>query len=377
MKHCIIHYSGEIGSKGKNRGFFEKKLRDNVRCSIKKDNYESIRVSNSRIVIRLKEASDNKEIEARLRRVAGISFFSFAYACEPTISRIAECIAASYKNHGKYKIQLAVPNKGPGITPEELYKCLRQAQNADADRLFIEVLDCGCFIYDRRIEGLGGLPVGSAGKLIALVSGGIDSPVAAFKMFRRGCSVSFVHFSNPTQDKESVRDKVLQLAAILSIYQFKTRLYIIRFDEIQRSIIASIPADVRMIVYRRMMFKIAERIAEREGAKGFVTGDSLSQVASQTLDNIGVIYRAASYPVFSPLIGDDKETIIRLAKVLGTYSISILPYNDCCSFLVAEHPRTRVELGYIEKLEQKLLASNIDRLIGEAVRDAEVRVFVN
>ena len=189
------------------------------------------------------------------------------------------------------------------------------------------------------------------GKLIVLFSGGIDSTVAAFKMNKLGCNVVLVHFHN---NQAGVRDKIFQIAEVLSTYEPGISLHLVPFLKIQREIIKFIPSRFRMLIYRRAMLQLAEKIRSQEKAKGFVTGDSVGQVASQTLENLRVIHSAASYPVLSPLIGLDKQEIINLAHDIGTYQYSILPYSDCCSFMIGAHPETRGKLEEIVTLELQL-----------------------
>lgn len=206
-------------------------------------------------------------------------------------------------------------------------------------------------------------------KLVSLLSGGIDSPVASYLMMRQGCEVILVHFYNYTKDAYNVKYKLLKLQEVLGKYQEKTKLYLVPFLSFQRVILSFIPPKLRMISYRRMMLKIAEEILKKEKAKAFITGDSLGQVASQTLDNLVVIYEATRYPILTPLLGFDKEETIRIAKEIGTYPISIEPYSDCCSFLIARHPETHAKLEEIKRLEKPIPLKN---LINSALKEAEV-----
>lgn len=207
-------------------------------------------------------------------------------------------------------------------------------------------------------------------KLISLLSGGIDSPVAAYKMMKKGHEVIFIHFHNYTTTSGDVKNKIIDLIKVLSKHQKKTKLYLVPFQETQKEIIKVVPVRYRMIIYRRMMFKIGEKILEKEKAHAFLTGDSLGQVASQTLDNISVIFKATEKIIATPLIGEDKTEIIKTAREIGTYEISIRPYNDCCTFFVAKHPETRAELKTVEEFEKNL---KIKKLIKNALKKAEIK----
>lgn len=204
-------------------------------------------------------------------------------------------------------------------------------------------------------------------KAIALLSGGIDSPVASYLMMKQNCEVVLSHFHNYTQESYPVKKKILDLREQLSRHQKNLKLYLIPFLEMQRVLLSYVPSDMRMIVYRRIMFRASEKIMEKEGAEALVTGDSVGQVASQTLDNIRVIYEAADKPVLSPLLGLDKEEIIQIAKEIGTYDISIKPYNDCCSYLIADRPETHAKLEKIEEAEKPIPIENlIENILGKA-----------
>jgi len=385
MNHAIVHY-GEIGIKGKNRPLFEKKLVDNIRSSLSKDTYESIKRIYGRIILELKPEMDKDKVTEKLKTISGISHFSFADKAELNIEEIKSRLLEIAKNHKDKTFRISAKRAIKDfiyssmqlneILGEYLVKELNMKVSLEKPEVpfFIEVTEKGAFIYTDKIRGFGGLPVGITGKLIALISGGIDSPVASWKMFKRGCSITYIHFFNDTINKQGVKDKIEKLVEILSKYQFKTELYLIPFSDIQKEIIKVIPSRYRMITYRRVMFKIAEEILKIEKALGFVTGDSLAQVASQTLENVNVIYKAAKYPVFSPLIGEDKKDIIKLAEQIGTFNVSVMPYDDCCSFLIAEHPETKARLEDIEKLEENL---KINHLIKDAIKNAKNKTFMN
>ncbi len=206
-------------------------------------------------------------------------------------------------------------------------------------------------------------------KLISLLSGGIDSPVAGYKMMKKGCNVVFVHFYNHTPAMGDVKNKIIELVNILSKYQKETKLYMIPFQDIQKEIIKGVPAKYRMIVYRRAMFKMAEIILKKEKGYGFLTGDNLGQVASQTLDNMNVIFKATKKVIATPLIGEDKVDIIRIAREVGTYETSIKPYSDCCTFFNAKHPEIKGNLKIIEGLERNI---KINKEVIKAIKNSEI-----
>ncbi|MBN1896901.1 MAG: tRNA 4-thiouridine(8) synthase ThiI [Candidatus Aenigmarchaeota archaeon] len=380
MECIVVHYS-EIGLKGRNRGFFENMLISNIRQSLKEFAPIVERLS-GRIMIDY-DPDDRKEIEKRLQRISGISSFSFALAAERDIEDIKSAIdrlatgkvksfaISTFRGDKTFRHKSQEMNVMLGDYVNEKYGWKVNLTNPDRT-FFVEISRKHVFIFTEKIRGPGGLPVGSSGKLVSLISGGIDSPVAAYEMFKRGCPIVFVHFHNWGTDKEVVRDKVESLVKVLSKHQPRTVLYMVPFEELQKSIIAHVPSKYRIIVYRRVMFGIAGMIARKEKALGFVTGDSVGQVASQTLENIYCIYAMAQLPVFTPIAGSNKEDIVAKAKEIGTYDISILPYSDCCSFLVDKHPETRAKLEVIEKVESPI---DIEALSRNALEHTEILKF--
>src|SRR5258706_1358721 len=218
----------------------------------------------------------------------------------------------------------------------------------------VEILPRDGFLGFNKLPGAGGSPVGASGRVASLISGGFDSPVASYRMMQRGCRLVFVHFhSAPYQDKPS-QEKVRDLVALLTRHQFKSRLYMVPFGEIQRQIVAAVARPLRVVLYRRMMLRIGEAIARKEKAKALVTGESLGQVASQTLDNMAVIQQAAQLPILRPLVGMDKQEIVDQARRIGTFDISAVPDQDCCQLFVPKHPATKARYDEVEADEAKL-----------------------
>ncbi|HRC44403.1 MAG TPA: hypothetical protein PLT27_10145, partial [Nitrospira sp.] len=224
----------------------------------------------------------------------------------------------------------------------------------------------------RKIQGPGGMPVGTSGKVACLISGGIDSPVAAYRMMKRGCKAVFVHFSGRPLVSRDSEEKVQELVRLLTAYQYHSQLYIVPFGEIQREIVANAPAAFRVVLYRRIMVRIAEELARRHNCWALVTGDSLGQVASQTPENLSVVEAAAELPLLRPLIGMDKIEITEQAQQIGTFTTSIEPDQDCCKLFVPSHPSTRTKVDDILRIERGL---EISTFVKQGVEKAELSTF--
>jgi thiamine biosynthesis protein ThiI len=255
---------------------------------------------------------------------------------------------------------------------------IKQARgwNVDLDdaelTVHIELLTREAFYFFGKERGPGGLPTGTAGRVVCLLSGGIDSPVAAHRMMKRGCAATFVHFhSYPILSRASM-EKARELVRLLTTWQQRSRLYMVAFGDIQQQVVLAVPGPMRVVVYRRLMLRIAEQIARARQAKALVTGDVVGQVASQTLENLQVIGNVATLPLFRPLIGMDKEEIMAEARVLGTYPISIIPDQDCCTLFTPRNPLTRARLEVVEAAERSL---PIDEIVARAVAGGLVEQF--
>ncbi len=209
-------------------------------------------------------------------------------------------------------------------------------------------------------------------KLVVLMSGGIDSPVAAWHMINLDCKVVLVHFHNYTTNDSSVKEKIVRIAEVLSKYQPKLKLYLVSFKDVQTEIIKFIPSKLRMIITRRMMLRIASKILKKEKADALVTGDNLAQVASQTLENLHAIYKSTEHPILTPLLGENKLNIIKTARKIGTYELSILPYSDCCSFLIDKHPETKAKIEQIIDVEKNL---RVQDLVEKSLKDSEIKII--
>ncbi len=379
----VVHYD-EIALKGKNRFFFEKKLKNNISFALK-GHFKKLEHKHDKMYLELNNQEDSFLIGEKLKNIPGIAYFAFARACPLELFHIKQKTLEimEERNFSTFRVSARRSNKKFPHSSQEINeeigalivsKMQKKVKLKGADEeIFIEIGSNKAFIYPRKTQGVGGLPVGSSGKVLSSLSGGIDSPVASFMAMKRGLKVVFVHIFNKSINEVQTISKVENLTKKLSEFQGGAKLYIVPFEEIQKVIIATIPSEVRMIIYRRFMFRILNNIALREKAKGFVTGDSLGQVASQTLENLNCIHKIANFPVLSPLIGMNKNEIIEIARKIGTFEESILPYGDCCSFMVARHPETKGKIEKIERFEE--LIENVESLIDDCVEKAEIRWY--
>ncbi|MFQ5641802.1 MAG: tRNA uracil 4-sulfurtransferase ThiI, partial [bacterium] len=353
MPKILFHF-GELSLKGKNRSTFERKMAQNIKRVVqpvlKKGGFHR---EHGRMTADLEMVDD--ELLDLLALIPGIRNFSVAHECELELEAMQEIAKAAVLADfgpdvaGKpFRVTSKRSNKGfPIQSPKLNFEVggflknqLDLTVNLDHPEIDVRV-EVGAradYIYTRKMTGVGGLPLGSSGRGVVLFSGGIDSPVAAYTMMKRGMEVVLVHLYNSTINRDFA--KIKDLARQLSRYQGKVKLYLIDLEEFQRHAIAHVPAEYRMIIYKRQMIRSAGLIARQIKAQALVTGDSLGQVASQTLANIHAIYDASDLPLLSPLIAWDKEEIIALGRRIGTYDISIEEYCDICSFLIAKHPET-------------------------------------
>ncbi|MBW2992274.1 tRNA 4-thiouridine(8) synthase ThiI [Candidatus Woesearchaeota archaeon] len=376
---AIIHYA-EIGLRGKNRSFFENLLIDNIK---KKLGADSIVRETGQIRIDLKEIDISKAEEV-LKRIPGIAYFSFAKRSKLDVDSIKKDVLEFLKDKKfeTFKVDAMRRDKTVKIDSQELNYILgeeiikkykKKAKMKDCDLLLkIEMTTKNAYISAEDIKAVGGIPTKMNQKVVALLSGGFDSPVAAYLMMKRGCSVILVHFQNRNQMTNAVQDKIEKLAGQLSRYQINTKLYIVPFDDIQKQIIANVRSEMRMLVYRKFMLKISSEIAKKEKAKFLVVGDSLSQVASQTLENLSATYFNSEKPILSPLIGMDKDEIIKISRRIGTYDISELPYGDCCSYFVPKHPELKAKAGELDKAFSDI---DVSGLVEEAVEKVKVKDY--
>ncbi len=385
MTEVLILHHHEITLKGDNRGYFEGQLRRNISRALADClPSENIRGGYGRFVIELNPDSPKNEILDRIMRVFGLSNVCIGVKVPQDIEAFCTAAGDMLKSHAFKTIRVDTrrPDKRFPVSSMEVnrrvgeYLCRKFDVRADMttpDRsVHIEIADGTAYVYLEKLTGLGGLPVGTSGRLVALLSAGFDSPVACWMMMRRGAVIHPVHFhSMPYTGRESV-DQVRQLVQCLARYQLGMKVTIIPLADVQQEIVRLSPQPLRVVLYRRMMIRLAQSVAAREKAEGLVTGESVGQVASQTLRNIRVIDEAASLPVYRPLAGTDKEEIITLARKIGTHDISREPYDDCCSFLAPRSPETWADFDAVHKAEDQL---DIPRLISETLHRAELEAY--
>jgi len=378
MKQVLILHYHEIWLKGGNKNYFLSRLRDAVRQAVADLPVASMESISERLILTPGDDAALPRIIERLRRVFGLAYIAVAREVESSLAVLgpAACemmVEANPRNfavrvkmadsqYGKDSMELEV--ELGGIVLEHLRArdpSVRVKLNDPEVTCQVEVVPGKALIYARRVQGPGGLPAVTSGRLVALLSGGFDSSVAAYKMMRRGCHVSFAHFFGTPSPSHNPSTGVAQdLVRTLTPYQFTSRLFQIPFDAIQRQIVAEAHESYRVLLYRRMMTRIAREIARAERARGLVTGDSVSQVASQTLHNLMAIDQGVDLPVYRPLAGDDKAEIIRLARQIGTYRISCEPFEDCCPRFMPRSPAIFARPYELDEAERHL---DIDALV--------------
>ena len=377
-----VHY-GEVGLKGKNRAFFEKRLANNIKLALRGTGYATVERLHDRILVHLGQYADTTEIKRRLQQVMGIVYFELACRAERDITAIKEVALRQLQNvcYESLKVETKRTDKTfPLTSPQvsaEVGGYLIKETGARADMhnpdlvCWVKITQDGAYISTEKIQGIGGLPVGVSGKVLVMLSGGIDSPVAAWQMIKRGAKAVFIHFySYPYTDKASL-EKVIELAQILAVSNYRSTVYLVPFAELQQMIVAATPAPFRVLLYRRMMTRIAQRVAAMVDAEALVTGESLAQVASQTLTNLRTIEAIAEIPILRPLIGEDKAEIIEKAQRIGTFDVSTRPHQDCCSLFVPKHPATRASLTELADAESGL---DIETLVENALNNLEKTV---
>ncbi len=383
MNSVLVRYH-EVALKRGNRPYFVRLLKSNLASSVSGLGLREIKQLAGRLLLLFGEEADGEEISHRVQTVFGVANFSFvertAADLEVLKSRVLDCIDG--KQFASFRIDTKRGDKDFPLTSPEINRevgaAVKERSGARVDlrnaalTVSIEILPGDAFFGFDKIAGAGGLPVGVSGRVVSLISGGIDSPVASYRMMQRGCRLTFVHFhSTPYLDKTS-QEKVRELVRLLTRHQFSSRLYLVPFGEIQRQIVAAVLRPLRVILYRRMMMRIAESIAKKVRAGALVTGESLGQVASQTLENLAAIEDASTLPILRPLVGMDKQEIVDQARKIGTFDTSCIPDQDCCQLFVPRHPATKARLTDVEIAESRL---DLPALTQLGVENAEIEEF--
>ena len=389
VKAFLIKYS-EIGIKGKNRYIFENALRDRVVEKLR--NCEGkflVERENGRIYVEAEGDYDYDEVIGQLTKCFGIAHIcpvvlvedkSFEHVCRQLVDHMEEELGGrtfTFKVFAK-RSDKKYERTSPQICQDAGEYILNHMPNAKVDVHHPEVsvhveIRHRAYLYVTSIKGPGGMPVGTSGKAMLLLSGGIDSPVAGYMMAKRGVQIEAVYFHAPPYTSERAKQKVIDLAELVSDYAGEIRLHIVNFTDIQMYIYDKCPHDELTIIMRRYMMKIAEEIAGESGCMSLVTGESVGQVASQTMQSLVVTNAVCTMPVFRPVIAFDKQDIIDIAEKINTFETSILPYEDCCTTFVAKHPVTKPELEKIEKSERKL-EEKINEMFAKAISERETIV---
>ena len=393
MKEAILIKEGEIFLKGLNKKKFESILIKNIKSKIKNLGYFEVLKEQSTISIIPKEKIDLDLVLEKISKTFGISLFSKALIVEKDFEKIKEyCIKYLEKSLNKsktFKVFAKRSDKNFPLSSQSI--CCKLGEfilskfcNLNVNltnpelSIHIEIRDSFSYIYSKTFKGAGGIPIKSAGNALVLLSGGIDSPVAAWMMAKRGLFFKAIHFVSPPYTGARALKKVEDLILILNEWVEKIPLFIVNTTKLQEEIKKNCPENLLTIILRRCMIKISEKIAIEQQNKGYeeikalVTGESLSQVASQTLSALQCTNAASSLPIFRLLIGMDKEEIVSIAQKIGTFNTSILPYEDCCSLFSPKHPKTNPKLFEIEKAEQNL---NLEELTNFCVQNKELKIF--
>ena len=382
---CLVHYH-EIGLKGHNRSNFEKRLVKNIEALLDGFPVVTIHRISGRLCVFLREGCELETaiaVSDAIRNVPGVARVSCGFKCERdldemgqvAVNALAECgefetfKVHARRNHTDFETDSMQMNQIIGAVLCKAFSDKKVKMKDPDITVVVEVVQSASYIYARSVRGVGGLPVGSSGKVVSLLSSGIDSPVALWKLARRGAECIGVHFSGRPQTSDASEYLVDDIAHVLEKTGCIARVYIVPFGDYQKEIALKVPPSLRIIMYRRLMFKVAEVIANRERAGALVTGESLGQVASQTLDNIRATDAAVEIPVLRPLIGSDKLEIIEAAQALGTYDISSQDAPDCCTLFMPRSPETHAKIDQVLEAEALL---PLEDWIPEIVESADV-----
>jgi thiamine biosynthesis protein ThiI len=380
MQSVVVHYK-ELALKGRNRPWFVRMLVRNLRTALAGLDIVAIREAMGRLEIEVGRATPHEEVRQRVSRLFGIANFASASRGPLELDKLSAAILADLgrRQPASFRVSARRSDKRfPMTSPQIEREVGRHIQAATHWRVdlehpglvvHIEMLPGAALYSFDKEEGAGGLPTGTGGRVACLLSGGIDSPVAAYRMMRRGCSVMLVHFHSYPILSRASQDKVREIAAILTKHQLRSHLVLVPFGDLQQQVVLAVPPPLRVIVYRRLMLRIADRLAQAWRARALVTGEVIGQVASQTIENLTTIGEVASLEILRPLIGMDKDEIVREAVRIGTYPISIIPDQDCCQLFTPRHPATRAGQAAVADAEAAL---PIDLMVSAACAAAAV-----
>ncbi len=377
MRRVLLARFGEVHLKGSNRPYFLRTLVDNVRKAVE-DIGGHVWMAESRIYV--SNASDMDECAERVRKVFGIYSVSPAIEMEKDLDAICRQAAEMMKGmRGSFKVICKRSDKKFPLNSQELAAKVGEAILEVNDKLVVDVHDPEirmkvdirdhAYLCNTETMAVGGLPMGTSGRAMLLLSGGIDSPVAGYQIMRRGVHVQSIHFASPPYTSERAKEKVLALAKKVGEYEYGMRVHMVPFTKIQMEIHEKCEDGLGTVIMRRAMMRIADRIAKENNCLALITGESIGQVASQTMEALACTDAVATMPVFRPLIGMDKLAIIRIAEEIDTYETSILPYEDCCTVFTPRHPVTKPKIDKVEKEEKRL---DLETLIEEAVQNTEI-----
>jgi thiamine biosynthesis protein ThiI len=379
MNSIVVHYK-ELALKGRNRPWFVKFLIRNLRSALAGLDVVRIASVMGRVEIELGPDASWAEARQRIARVFGIANFSIAGRAPHDFAALAAAILAALGDRQTPSFRVSVrraDKRFPYTSPQierEVGGLIKEATGWRVDlgspalTIHVEMLTEHAFYFFGKEPGAGGLPTGTGGRVACLLSGGIDSPVAAYRMMRRGCSVLLVHFHSYPILSRASQEKVREIAALLAGYQLRSRLLLVPFGELQQQVLLAVPAELRVVIYRRLMLRIAERLARNWHARALVTGEVIGQVASQTIENLTNIAEVSGLEVLRPLIAMDKDEIVAEAARLGTLPISNIPDQDCCQLFTPRHPATRVRADQVARAEESLpIAAMVASAVGAAV----------
>ncbi len=382
--HIMVRF-GELNTKGKNKKEFIRTLAVNIHNALKDFPNLSFETRYDHIYVGLNN-EDYKPVLERLQDVSGIHALSLVYRCEKDIDKIKESsLALINEEEGKtFKVKVKRGDKTYPIISDDITRIVAgHILRNSGDRfkvdvhnpdilLSIEVRQEAAYIFTKTVLGAGGYPLGVGGKTMHMLSGGIDSPVAAYLMMKRGVAIECIHFASPPYTQQGVIYKLEDLLKVLNRYQPRIRLHIVPFTKIQEAIYDNAPESYCITIMRRMMFRLADALAKRRNCPVISSGESIGQVASQTLQSMHVINEVTNTPVIRPLATTDKVEIIKLSKKIGTYEISIRPYEDCCTIFTPKAPKTMPHLDEAEEFEKKF---DYESLIKEALANIEVKII--